>query len=121
MIFGVGTDIIEISRIEKVYNARGRRILERLFTQRELDSMSLDIATIAGRFAAKEAVAKSLGVGFGLISWKDIEIIKDKLGKPRVYLKGNAQKRARSLGISRLHLSISHSKTDAIAYVIAEG
>ncbi|WP_350343430.1 holo-ACP synthase [Proteinivorax tanatarense] len=121
MIFGVGTDIIEISRIKKVYNKRGLKILKRLFTQREIDSMNLTVSTVAGRFAAKEAVVKALGVGIGLVSWKDVEIIKDRLGKPRVYLRGNAQKRARSLGVSRIHLSISHSKSNAIAYVIAEG
>lgn len=121
MIRGVGVDIIEIARIKRVLDARGDKLLERLFTQRELEVMSKKPETIAGRFAAKEAVVKALGVGIGIISWKEIEIIKDKLGKPKVYLSGAALRRRKALGIIKIHLSISHSKSQAVAYVIAEG
>lgn len=121
MIRGVGVDIVEIARIKKVVEARGDKLLDRLFTQRELEAMSKKHENIAGRFAAKEAVVKALGVGIGLISWKEVEIIKDKLGKPRVYLTGAALRRRKTMGIIKIHLSISHSKSQAIAYVIAEG
>ncbi len=121
MIKGVGVDIVEISRIKKVVESRGDKILERLFTERELETMSRKYQTIAGRFAAKEAIVKALGVGIGLISWKDIEIIKDKLGKPRVYLTGSALRRRKTMGIFKIHISISHSKTQAVAYAVAEG
>ena len=121
MIRGVGVDIVEIARIKKVIEGRGDKLLKRLFTQRELEVMSKKHETIAGRFAAKEAVVKALGVGIGIISWKDIEIIKDKLGKPRVYLTGAALRRRKTMGIIKIHLSISHSKSQAVAYVVAEG
>ncbi|QNO14576.1 holo-ACP synthase [Alkalicella caledoniensis] len=121
MIIGVGVDLIEISRIKKVVEARGDKLLERLFTERELEVMSRKHETIAGRFAAKEAVVKALGVGIGIISWKDIEIIKDKLGKPKIYLTGAAARRRKTMGIIKMHLSISHSKSQAVAYVVAEG
>ncbi|SES83003.1 holo-ACP synthase [Anaerobranca gottschalkii] len=121
MIIGVGVDIVDIPRITKVLEGRGEKFLQRIFTKKELELMSLKPATVAGRFAAKEAVAKALGVGIGLISWQEIEIIKDNLGKPKVRLTGRALKRAKVLGIARVHLSISHSKTQAVAYVIGEG
>ena len=121
MIKGVGVDIVEIDRIKKVMDARGDKLLERLFTQRELEVMSRKYETVAGRFAAKEAIVKSLGVGIGIISWKDIEIIKDKLGKPKVYLTGAASRRRKTMGIIKMHISISHSKSQAVAYAVAEG
>ncbi|SHK35880.1 holo-[acyl-carrier-protein] synthase [Anaerobranca californiensis DSM 14826] len=121
MIIGVGVDIVEITRIAKILAGRGDKFLQRIFTGKELEVMPLKPATVAGRFAAKEAVVKALGVGIGLISWQEIEIIKDKLGKPKVKLTGKALKRAKVLGIAKIHLSISHSKTQAVAYVIGEG
>src|SRR5690554_6732718 len=105
MIRGVGVDLVEIERIKKVVEARGDKLLERLFTQRELEKMPKKYETIAGRFAAKEAIVKALGVGIGIISWKEVEIIKDSLGKPRVYLTGAASRRRKTMGVIKMHIS----------------
>ncbi|MDR5659349.1 holo-ACP synthase [Serpentinicella sp. ANB-PHB4] len=121
MIRDIGIDIIEISRIKKAIE-KNSRFIKRVFTSAEIEyfvSKNNAPNTIAGYFAAKEAVAKALGQGFSNIKWKDIEILKDQRGKPLIKLYNNAQKIAYSKNISHILVSISHSKDNAIAQAVA--
>lgn len=122
MIIGVGVDIIEISRIEKAVNFNSL-FIQKLFNKNEIDyfeSRKLRPEYIAGRFAAKEAVAKALGTGFREFSMKDIEIDRTSLGKPIVILKGKAKMIAGKNGNYKMHVSISHDRQSAIAYAVLE-
>lgn len=121
MIKGIGTDIVEIDRIEKAASREG--FLEKIFTTREIEHLkrrNLRPEFIAGRFAAKEAIVKALGTGFQGVAFKDIEVENDALGKPLVILRGNAEKIALKEGKYIFHLSISHGRDSAIAYVVWE-
>ncbi|MGV8983935.1 holo-ACP synthase [Clostridium sp.] len=122
MILGVGTDIVEVRRIKKAIESNSR-FLEKIFTTTELDylkSRNLRPEYVAGRFAAKEAVAKALGTGFRGFDFKDIEIDRTTLGKPIVTLKGKAKLIAKKEGQYNVHLSISHGVDSAVAYAILE-
>lgn len=122
LIFGVGIDIVEIRRIKKAIESN-EKFLEKIFTVAELDylkSRNLRPEYVAGRFAAKEAVAKALGTGFRGFDFKDIEIDRTTLGKPIVSLKGKAKLIAKKEGQYNIHLSISHGEESAIAYAILE-
>lgn len=121
MVIGIGNDIIEISRIQKACSRAG--FLERYFTDRERAMFAerrFSPQTIAGNFAAKEAVAKALGTGFRSMGLSDVEILRTPLGKPEAFLRGNARILAETLGIDRLHVAISHSRDYAAAVVIGE-
>jgi len=121
MIIGIGTDIIEINRIEKVM-MRTSSFLEKSFTYNEIEYFKLKGFkgnVIAGNFAAKEAISKALGTGFRGFGLKDIEVLRDELGKPVVNL---SYKIYKLLDIKEfnMHVSISHSKENAIAYAVME-
>lgn len=121
MIKGTGIDIIEIYRINKAMNKQSK-FLERVFTPEEIvlfKQSNLNVATVAGFFAAKEAVMKALGTGLRKMKWKDIEIKKDNLGRPHVVLHNNAAKIAYDKGISEILISISHNRENAVAQAIA--
>lgn len=121
MIIGIGIDIIEIDRIKKAIQ-KNNRFLERFFTVDELNllaSKNYRPSSIAGFFAAKEAVVKALGTGFRNMKWQDIEIDQDNLGKPFVKLHNNSKKIAYSKGIEEILLTISHSRENAVAQAIA--
>ena len=121
MIIGLGIDIIEINRIAKAVE-KNNRFMGRVFTKKEIDHFKLcnwNISTIAGSFAAKEAIMKSLGTGLRDFKWTDIEIHRNELGKPFVLLKNNAKTLAEGQGISNIMISISHSREYAIAQAIA--
>lgn len=123
MIVGIGTDIVEIKRINKIMNDKRDSFLKKIFTDKEiefLEERNLRPEYIAGRFAAKEAIAKALGTGFREFSFRDITVLNDKLGKPIAKLNGNAKKIADRNGNTTLHLSISHGDDAAIAYAILE-
>lgn len=122
-MIGIGTDIIEIKRIEKALK-NTKRFKEKIFTDKEnlyFEKMGNRVESIAGSFAAKEAVSKALGTGFRTFGMDDIEITRDELGKPSIVLFGEAQKLGDSLGVVQMHLTISHCKEYAVAYVIIEG
>ena len=122
MILGIGVDIIEIERISKAVN-RNKRFLEKVLDKKEIEylqSRNMRMEYIAGRFAAKEAVSKALGTGFKNFGPKDICIFNSESGKPNAILKGNAKTYAENFGKYKIHLSISHSYKDAIAYAILE-
>lgn len=121
MIKGIGTDIVEIDRIEKAMEREG--FLEKIFNRREIDYLkrrNMRPEYVAGRFASKEAIVKALGTGFKGINTKDIEVERNALGKPIVVLKGNAKKIASKCGDYKIHLSISHGRDNAIAYALWE-
>jgi holo-[acyl-carrier protein] synthase len=122
LILGVGIDIVEIRRIKNAMESNDR-FLERIFSSAELEylkSRNLRPEYVAGRFAAKEAVAKALGTGFRGFDFKDIEIDRTTLGKPIVILKGKAKLIAKKEGQYNIHLSISHGEDSAVAYAILE-
>lgn len=121
MIKGIGTDIIEIERINKAIKSN-EMFLKKTFTNKELDQYNIDklrVESIAGNFAAKEAVSKAIGTGFRGFTLRDIEIFRDNLGKPIVKV---SKKIEDILGIKNynFHISISHNRSTAIAYVILE-
>jgi holo-[acyl-carrier protein] synthase len=128
MIYGVGMDMLEISRMNKIMKGKAaKRFLERILTveERELaDGRKGRLSEfIAGRFAAKEAVVKALGCGLGqIVGFQDIEILPNASGKPHCVIEAAALER---LGFPtdstiRIHLSITHSESMAAAYVIIE-
>lgn len=122
MILGVGTDIIEIDRIKKAIKNTSK-FLEKLFTERELEQFNLEnlrVESIAGNFAVKEAVSKALGTGMREIGFRDIEVFRDELGKPFIRVSEKVQK-VISVEKYIFHVSISHNKTSAVAFVILEG
>lgn len=120
MIIGVGTDIIEIGRINRAIQNRG--FLTKHFTEAEITLLDNKKAqSVAANFAAKEAVAKALLTGFKTFSPIDIEVLRDASGSPYVVLYRNAKKLAEEKKIKTIHLSLSHCIEYAIAYVVAEG
>lgn len=122
MIYGVGVDIVEISRISKVIKENSK-FLYKILNEEEIEylkSRNIRDEYVAGRFAAKEAVAKCLGTGFNGFSFKDIIIYNTELGKPMVKLVNAAECIASQYGEYNIHLSISHSRKDAIAYAVWE-
>ncbi len=124
-IAGVGIDVVEVARIADAVDRYGRRFLERVFTQAEADycrSRAVPAQHFAGRFAVKEAVLKALATGWsGGIRWRDVEIKRGPSGRPEVELSGAAARRAEQMGVTRLHVSISHTSGCAVANAIAEG
>lgn len=122
MILGVGVDIIEIHRVSKA--SIKKNFLERVYTEGEIEffkKKNFRGETLAANFSGKEAVSKALGTGFRNFSLKDIEILRDDLGKPYVLLHNNALKRAKELGVENIQISFSHDKERATAFVILQG
>lgn len=121
MILGIGTDIIEIDRINKAINSNPM-FLEKIFTKKELENFQKNkfrVESIAGNFAVKEAVSKALGTGIRGFTFKDIEVFRDELGKPIV----NVSNKIKELIQSDKYLfnvSISHNNTTAVAFVVLE-
>lgn len=118
MIAGIGVDLIEIERVSKACEKEG--FLKRCFTDEEIRMIGNRWEMAAGNFAVKEAVAKMFGTGFSGISLKDIEVLRDGLGKPYVNLYGNAAELAKDMQISVIHVSITNTKDYANAFVVGE-
>ena len=121
MKIATGIDLIEISRIEDVIARHGKQYLERVYTPAELEQCGRRAESLAGRFAAKEAVAKALGTGIGDVSWKDIEVLGNGQNAPVLTLHNKAKQRADELGFSSWSLSISHSQSHSVAFVVMIG
>jgi holo-[acyl-carrier protein] synthase len=123
VIFGVGTDIIEVARMEKMA-AKGMQYLETIFTKKERDYCETKVRKsehYAARYAAKEAFLKALGTGWrNGLAFCDIEIINDDLGKPQVFLHGEVKIFFERHQIRQTAISMSHIKEIAIAVVILE-
>jgi len=114
-----GVDLIEIARIEEVIARHGKHYLERIFTPAELAQLGKRTESLAGRFAAKEAVTKALGCGIGEVTWKEIEILGDEQNAPVLTLYGAAETKAKELGLTTWSVSISHSQSHTVAFVVA--
>lgn len=118
-----GVDLIEIERIRKAVDRHGHRFLDRVFTPAELLQCRGRFESLAGRFAVKEAVAKLLGTGVWRdgIAWTDIELEKDPVtGAPSIRLHNAALERAVHLRLSPISISLSHDRTKAIAFAVAD-
>jgi holo-[acyl-carrier protein] synthase len=116
VIVGVGIDVVDVERFGRVLD-RTPALRQRLFTDTERD---LTLASLAARFAAKEAVAKALGAPVGL-SWQDATVVRDPNGRPSLAVTGTVARRAEELGVASFHLSLSHDAGIASAVVVAEG
>ena len=120
MIIGIGTDIIEIDRIEAAIN-NNKNFIKKVFTEKEIEMFNkrnMRSEVIAGNFAAKEAVSKALGTGIRGFSLIDIEVLRDEFGKPVAYLNNVIENIINKK--YKLNISISHNKTSAIAFAILE-
>ena len=116
-----GVDMIEIARIERGIARHGERFLRRFFTDRERAYCQDHPRRLAARFVAKEAVGKALGTGIGDVRWVEIEIMHDERGRPYLELHGAAGELAQQLGLTHWDVSMSHSDTYSIAFVVAIG
>tara|TARA_R110002072_G_scaffold51389_1_gene137874 strand:- start:65250 stop:65630 length:381 start_codon:yes stop_codon:yes gene_type:complete len=124
MISGVGTDIVQVSRIRKSYERFGDRFARKILAEREMSEFQnakAPVFFLAKRFAAKEAVAKALGTGMRQgVTFQSIQVGHDAAGKPEVHLFQGAGKLANDKGIIRWHISLSDEKDHALAFVVAE-
>ncbi len=116
----VGTDIVEIHRIEQAIRSWQDSFLRRIYTEAELEFCQNRASSLAARFAAKEAVMKALGTGANVISWRDIEILSNSQGAPVVRLHAQAERKAKENGIAKFSVTMSHCKEYAVAFVIGD-
>jgi holo-[acyl-carrier protein] synthase len=124
LVIGIGTDLIEIERIERSVERFGEAFLRRVYTPGEVAycmARKNFAESFAARFAAKEAGAKALGTGISRgVSWREFEVRRRPGERPELHLSGRARQVADRLGVTRLSLSLSHARALAIAVVIAE-
>jgi len=116
-----GVDMIEVARMESGAARHGQRFFDRFFTAREQSYCNGRFTSLAGRFAIKEAVGKALGTGIGDIAWTDVEVVCDERGRPSLVLHNQAQQLAAQQGWSQWSISLSHTDTHAIGFVVAVG
>ena len=126
MIVGIGIDLVDVARVEKLLAAKGDRALLKLCTEREAEYIRGrhgSAASLAARLAAKEAAYKALSGSEDArgIGWREVEVVKDWDGRPSVQLHGRAERRAADLGVTRIHLSLTHTSSSAAAVVVLEG
>jgi holo-[acyl-carrier protein] synthase len=124
-VLTTGVDLVSIPRLERAVVQHGERFLVRIYTPAELLWCRGRVPELAARFAAKEAVAKALGVGMRLLNpsgiyFPDVEVMADRQGKPYVVLHGRAQERASELKLTEWAISLSHEREMAIALVVAQ-
>ena len=122
MIIGTGVDIVEVSRIKNAAVRWKENFLKRIFTDKELNyskERTTSYQHLAARFAAKEAVLKALGNGWtNMVEWKDIDIWNEKSGKPNVRLSGEVERLSKKMGVGDIIISMSHTRTYAVANAI---
>lgn len=121
MKLATGVDLVEIDRIGEVISRHGKHYLDRIYTSAELEYCGKRTESLAGRFAAKEAVVKALGCGIGEVTWQEIEILGDEQNAPTLTLRGMAEQKAKALGLTTWSVSISHSQSHTVALVVAVG
>ena len=125
LIIGCGIDLVKVERIEKIIKKWGNNFIFRIFTPLERDycekKKDNKFQSYAGKFAAKEALLKALGLGLREANWKEIEIKNDELGQPIMGTSGKLKNIASTKGVSKYFISISHTKEYAVAQVILEG
>jgi len=115
MILGVGIDVVDIGRFEESLE-RTPSLRERLFTEQE---RKRPLASLAARFAAKEALAKALGAPTGM-AWHDAEVVSETTGNPQLEMRGGVRARADQMGVGSVHVSLSHDAGIASAVVVLE-
>ena len=124
MIIGLGVDIAEVDRLQAAIERRGESFLKRVFSPAEIaycERHRKKFERYAARFAAEEATMKALGTGWGDgVRWVDLEVTRDKKGKPTMALTGRAREIADSMGVRNISLSLTHSGNTAFAQVIFE-
>jgi holo-[acyl-carrier protein] synthase len=124
MIIGMGIDVAEVRRIREVIESQKERFLRRVFTEMEVEyceQFKNKFERYAARFAAKEAAMKALGTGWSRgVRWVDLEVVRQRGGRPTMALKGEARKIADKLGVKSIALSITHTADQAFAQVIFE-
>ncbi|NSW57944.1 MAG: holo-ACP synthase [Armatimonadetes bacterium] len=124
MILGVGTDICSVKRMQYMTEKYGARFLDRVFTPEEQERARRKAGwaeRLAARFAAKEATMKALGTGWACgVRFLDIHVTNEFGGRPVVRLVGTAATWAESIGVTRIHVSLSHEREQAVAFVVLE-
>jgi holo-[acyl-carrier protein] synthase len=124
MVLGLGTDLIEIERVQQSLDRFGARFMHKVFTEGEIaycQQKKHAAESFAARFAAKEAAAKALGTGISRgIGWQEIEVRRTPGERPTLHLSGRAAERAEAMGVRHLHLSLTHNRDVAMAVVVAE-
>jgi holo-[acyl-carrier protein] synthase len=124
-IVGIGLDLVEVARVRASARRSGERFAKRVFTPGEIAycaGRARKFEHLAARFAAKEATLKALGTGItGWTSMQEVEVVHNAAGRPEIRLRGGVLRRARSLGVTAAHLSISHTEGVAAAVVVLEG
>ena len=127
MIKGIGIDLVDKSRIKDIYSKHGIRFENKILTFKELEELSErndsnKISYLSNNFACKEAFSKALGLGFSEgITYKDLEILRDKKGAPKINLSERANNKAQNLGFSKFFVSISDTQKLTFAIVVGEG
>ena len=120
-ILGIGLDLVETRRIEESIERFGERFLRRIYLPGEIEycaQMAIPAVHYAARFAAKEAISKAFGTGIGAIGWKDMEIARFETGAPYVILHGRGARHAETLGVTRVLVSLSHTRSHGAAQAI---
>ena len=124
MIVGMGIDVAEVDRIKAVVEAQAERFLKRVYTPAEVaycEQFKNKYERYAGRFAAKEAAMKALGTGWSRgVRWVDVEVVRQRGGRPTLALKGEAKNIADRMGVKNIAVSITHTAAQAFAHVIFE-
>jgi holo-[acyl-carrier protein] synthase len=125
MIVGMGIDVAEVPRIRAVIEGQRERFLRRVYTAEEAgycEQFKNKYERYAGRFAVKEAAMKALGTGWSRgVRWVDVEVVRERGGRPTLVLKGEAKKIAERMGVRNIAVSITHTAEQAVAQVIFEG
>ena len=124
MVVGVGTDLMEIARIDESIARFGQRFLTRIYTPGEIafcQRKKNAAESFTARFAAKEAAAKALGTGISRgVGWQEIEVVRRQGERPEIVFHGRAAERAQAMGVTHTAVSLSHSRDVAMAVVILE-
>ena len=123
-ILGIGTDMVECSRIAKLMDRFGQKFIERILSEDELQSfkqLAQGSAYVAKRFAAKEAVAKALGIGIGQVAFNEISVTNLPSGKPIVNFIGKSKEYVKTLNITEIMITLSDEKAYALAFVVIIG
>lgn len=124
MILGLGVDVCEVSRIRAALSRHGARFEKRVFTPQErayCRRRKRSAESYAARFAAKEAAMKALGTGWARgVRWRDLEVTREPGRAPTLLLHGAAARRAKKMGVSRIHLALTHAGDQAMAFLILE-
>ena len=124
-VLGIGMDIVETKRIAESIERFGDRFLQRIFHEGEIAysrSMKFPALHLAARFAAKEAISKAFGTGIGHeMGWRDLEIVRERGGAPRVVLHGKAEAYAKERGVKEIHVSLSHTTEYGAASAVIVG